>query len=111
MKIEQPAFPSTWDSAHNASVMTEQGMLLLDYFAAKAMGIVSAETQEQVPATFWDTIKIILINLCHMHFLTVNYKEVEGARERIARQSYLLASSMLTERQKHINHDTPTAHG
>lgn len=31
------AFPYTWDCTHNPTTLTEDGMTLLDYFAAKAM--------------------------------------------------------------------------
>ena len=71
-KINNPsAFPFTWDSSYNASVITEEGMSLRDYFAAHAAsGILS------------------------------NYSTYTGAAENIAKKAYDVAEEMLKQRQK-----------
>ena len=78
------------------------GMTLLDYFAAKAMLVVTSEMQETVPASFWDWIKMLLVTFLHLRFLEVNFKKVNGIDELIAKNSYELAASMISERKNYI---------
>ena len=90
--------------------MNEEKIELLDFYAAKAMILVSAETQETIPASFWDYVKSILFSVCYMTFLEVRYKPVTGAKERIAKEAYLYAQAMLNERAK-IADSTPPLNG
>ena len=78
------------------------GMTLIDYFAAKAMPVVTAEMQETVPASFWDWVKMLLISFLHMNFLEVKFKKVKGVDEVISRKAYELAAAMIEERKKYI---------
>lgn len=80
----------------------QEGMTLLDYFAVRAMPVVTAEMQETVPASFWDWVKMLLISFLHMNFLEVKFKKVKGVDEVISKKSYELAAAMIEERKKHM---------
>jgi len=67
-----PAFPTTWDSSHNASVITENGMTLRDYFAAKAMQAFATSPREY---------------------------DVVNSHITCAKEAYLLADAMIKQRE------------
>lgn len=70
-----PAFPEMYDTRHEATFNTTEGMTLLDYFAAKAMNTLVCD---------------------------IGRHEAE-AYERCAERSYGIASAMIEERKKYIN--------
>jgi hypothetical protein len=71
------AFPITKDAGYQTTVVVENGMTLLDYFAAKTM--------ESALSLFG------------------KIPEHESGRELIAKQSYKMAAAMIEERKKYIN--------
>lgn len=75
-------------------------MDLRDYFAAKALAASVSETQETVPASFWDWVKGILREMLNMTFLEVRYKSIEGAYEQAAKRSYKYADAFITEKAR-----------
>lgn len=100
LKNNPYAFPQSSDN--NEMHDDYNGMLLRDYFAAKAMVVISSETQEAKVASFWDWIKWLLVVFLHMSFLHVKYKSVDGMKEEIAKKSYELADAMLKEKYKNL---------
>lgn len=76
------AFPSTWNSSHNANVMTTEGMSLLDYFAAKALPEVMRSMQQQ--------------------YLASDGTIADSEYRRAAQYSYRLSVAMIEERKKYI---------
>ena len=102
IKTGGPAFPEIriqkGDNYNPSIKVYYPGMKLRDYFAAKALPAVMMETQETVPASFWDWIKHEL----HGHglsFLYVNYRIVDGAHKQAAQRAYALADAMLAARE------------
>lgn len=85
-----PAFPFTGCGT--------DGMTLRDYFAAKAMLAVMAETQETVPDGFFNWIKSFLFS--HgATFLKVRYVTIDGIYETSAVRAYQYADAMLAARE------------
>ena len=68
---------------------------LRDYFASQAMLAVVQETQEMIPASFWDWFKLICRDLFHMTFLEVHYREVTDVYENAAKRAYKYADAMI----------------
>lgn len=73
---------------------------LRDYFASQAMLSAVSETQEVVPASFWDWCKQLLQQLANMTFLTVKYKDIPDVYEGAARRCFEYADAMINERNK-----------
>lgn len=65
-----------------------------DYFAGQAMLAVVQETQETVPASFWDLVKANLRDYGFM-FLIVKYRTVENVYEDAADKAFLYADAMV----------------
>ena len=73
----------------------EKGITRRDYFAGQAMLAVMQETQEVVPASFFDWVKHLLFNHAGATFLTVRYKEIEGIYEEAAKRAHKYADAMM----------------
>lgn len=71
---------------------------LRDYFAGQAMMAVMQETQEVVPASFWDWIKQLAYKYLEAKFLKIKYKEIEGVYHEAASRAYKYADAMMNER-------------
>ena len=91
MKYNIPAFPRTFDvdiDNINDGSYPQNGMTLLDYFAANAMnGICSSLSTDEGWKTF-----------CSMSEMKFD----ESGKDAIARQSYSIAAAMIEERKKYI---------
>lgn len=75
-----------------------------DYLAGQAMLVVLSETQETVPASFWDLIKSLLHGI-GFTFLQVRYKTIEGVYEQGAKKAVEYADMVLKELDREKTYD------
>lgn len=85
------AFPSTWDSSHNATVLTENGMDLRDYFANSAMQALTLASATK-SSNIWSKILIFF----GMSGWTTN---TNANGTEIAKGAYRVADEMLKQRE------------
>jgi hypothetical protein len=71
---------------------------LRDYLAGQAMLAVMQETQEVVPASFFDWLKQLAYNYLHATFLKVKYREIDNVYYEAAKRAYKYADAMISER-------------
>lgn len=95
MTVYVPLFKENLNGGGKMSEMD-----LRDYFAARALLASVSETQEVIPASFWDWVKSILRALLYMTFLEVKYKTIEDAYKQSAERSYRYADAFIAERAK-----------
>ena len=71
---------------------------LRDYLAGQAMLVVMQETQEVVPASFFDWIKQLAFIYLNATFLKVKYREIHNVYSEAAKRAYKYADAMISER-------------